>query len=440
MQVAFHPRENWVPGRGRSINRRDFLRRAAAAGIAIPSMGAILAACGDDGTTSPGANGGGNGETGGLVIGTPDNPATQPIHDDNPAIASGLEPESGPLQIYNWADYLWPKVYKRFAEETGVEVELTTFYNEEEALRKLQSGEVNFDVYFPTSEIVSKLVAAKLIQPLNHDYVPNLQANIWPMLADPFYDAGSQYTVPYTVYQTGVGYRVDMVDPADVENDNPWNVFWNEKYRGIVGMYDDFEETLSAAMFRNGVADPIEATDEDLLQATEDLISLVDLVNIRYTIDGAYAKLPEGQYGAHHAWSGDMVATPFYFPKDVDPSVTRYLWPAEAEGSTVGGLIANDTLAIPRNAEHPVLAHMFLDFMLDQQNAMDNFSWVGYQPPQQSVDPSGLVDEGYVPSFLESAIVTEDDFSATRGVIPRQLPPEKEAAWLQAWARVTAGG
>ena len=30
-----------------------------------------------------------------------------------------------------------------------------------------------------------------------------------------------------------------------------------------------------------------------------------------------------------------------------------------------------------------MLAHMFLDYLLDFDNAMTNFSWLGYQPPQQ---------------------------------------------------------
>ena len=37
-------------------DRREFLRRAAAAGIALPSMAAILAACGDS-SPSPGGTG-----------------------------------------------------------------------------------------------------------------------------------------------------------------------------------------------------------------------------------------------------------------------------------------------------------------------------------------------------------------------------------------------
>ena len=43
------------------------------------------------------------------------------------------------------------------------------------------------------------MVVGKLLQPLNHDYLPNLQKTIWPAFRDPFYDKGSQYTVPYTI-------------------------------------------------------------------------------------------------------------------------------------------------------------------------------------------------------------------------------------------------
>lgn len=442
--MAYHPRDPFL---GSSLNRRQFLRRSMGAAVALPSLGAILAACGEREQTTPGggqtgpATGGGptGPETPGVQVGTPSNPVEQPLFDDNPAIASGLEPEAGPLRIYNWADYLWPRVYKRFAEEFGVEVELTTFYNMEEAFRKLQTGELQVDVFFPTSENVGKIVAGKLLQPLNRDYLPNLQANVWPSLSDPFYDKGSRYTVPYTVYQTGIGWRTDMVDSADVETSNPWDVFWNTKYAGITGLYDDFEETLAATMARNGVADPFEAGEAEISAAADDLVEAINTMNLRFTIDGAYAKLPEGKFGLHHAWSGDMVATPYYFPKGDDPAVARYAWPPNVSGSTVGGLIGNDCLAIVRGAQSPVLAHAFLNFMLDETNAVDNFGWVGYQPPQVGLDPDGLVADGWVAEWLASAIVRQDDFDKPLAVIPRELRAEVEVMWLDAWSRVQAG-
>ena len=45
------------------------------------------------------------------------------------------------------------------------------------------------------------------------------------------------------------------------------------------------------------------------------------------------------------------------------------------------GLIQNDMMAIPKSAEHPVLAHHFLNFLLDPKNALLNFNGIGYQQP-----------------------------------------------------------
>ena len=312
---------------------------------------------------------------------------------------------------------------------------MNTFFNEEEAVRRLSSGEVSFDVWFPVNYTVGKAVAGQLIQPLNHDYLPNLP-NIWSALQSPYYDVGALYTVPYVVYQTGIGWRTDMVDSADIEEaENPWEVFWNPAYADITGLYDDFRETLGVALFRNRVADPNNASQEDLDAAAEALVELVDLVNIRYTIDGAYAGIPEGRFGLHHAWSGDMVAAPFYFPADGDPSVTRYLWPAKA-ANPAGGYIANDTMAVLTGAPNPVAAHLFIDWMLNTDNALENFGWVGYQPPQTDLDVDSLVADEWVPEYLSSAIVREEDFDNSSAVVPVSLDVDAEAAWFDAWTRV----
>src|SRR2546426_4046541 len=80
----------------KGLSRRDSLKRAAAAGIATPSMAAILAAC----ANSSAAPGGSTSAAGGLQLARPDNPITLPITADNPAIADGLPPEAGPLKIF----------------------------------------------------------------------------------------------------------------------------------------------------------------------------------------------------------------------------------------------------------------------------------------------------------------------------------------------------
>ena len=50
-------------------------------------------------------------------------------------------PREGPLNVFNWSDYINPAVVKEFEKEYGVKVKITTFENEEEALAKLTSGQ-----------------------------------------------------------------------------------------------------------------------------------------------------------------------------------------------------------------------------------------------------------------------------------------------------------
>jgi spermidine/putrescine transport system substrate-binding protein len=427
--VTLHPREGGSRrGRlwDRRLDRREFLRLSGGATLA----GTLLLACAGRNQVEGG--------TGEVLIGSPDNPITHPILDENPPIQSGLEPEPGPLRVYNWDQYIWRKVLNDFGEEFGVDVELTTFYNLEEGIRKLRTGEVAFDVFFPTSERIPKLVAGGLFQPLNHDYLPNLEANVWPQLADPFYDKGSRYTVPYVVYQTGIGWRTDIV-PTDIESlPNPWDAFWDPAHRDVTGMYDDYRETMGAALYHLGINDPNVRDAGSIEKAKNALIELTDLVNVTYTIDGAYSKLPEGRLGLHLAWSGDLAAAPYYAPKGEDPSTLRYLWPPKTTNGSIGGYVSNDNLALPRSAEHPVLAHHFLNFLLDRKHSLDNFSWVLYQPPLQGLDPAQLVSDGYILENLTSTLVYEEDFSL--GQIPLQLPSDAEARWLQAWSEVQAGG
>jgi spermidine/putrescine transport system substrate-binding protein len=421
--MTFHPRNRPTMWH-REISRREMLKLTASASMA----GAILLSCGADDAQRRRSS------SSGIKIGTPENPAEQPLFDDNPMIESDLQPEAGPLRVYNWDAYIWKRVLNDFSEKYNVEVELTPFYNLEEATRKIRTGEIKQDVFFPTAEIIPKFVAGKVFQPLNHDYLPSLSSDIWPRLQDPYYDVGSRYTVPYVIYHTGVGWRSDLVDEDFSELDNPWEALWNPKYKGKIGLYDDYRETIGVGMYKNGIMDINSANADDLQAATASLQELTDTVDVRYTIDGAYSGIPEGRFAIHHAWSGDMVGAQYYFPSGGDPKTLRYVWPPDAGFN--GGYVSNDCMCVLKDAENPVLAHMFLDFMLGEKYSMKNFGWLGYQPPLNALDPGSLVKDGWVPAPLESAILTEDDFGL--GQAPIQLTPEEDAAWLDAWSDIKA--
>jgi spermidine/putrescine transport system substrate-binding protein len=428
--MTYHPRENRSPTpRRRVYTRRDFVQRAALLGIVLPAFPSLLAAClqREDGDAAD------------LAIGTPASPVQQPLFDDNPAIESDLPPEEGPLLLYNWEDYINPEIIPLASEALGVEIRETTFTNEEQALAALSSGEAQYDVWFPTSQRVAVAVAAQFIQPLNDDYLPNLGANIWPQLADPYYDQGSRYTVPYVTYTTGIGWRMDLAESADIEGQaNPWDVFWNPKYAGQIGMLDSFTDVIALALFRNGVTDPSVATEAELEAAGDALVELSD--SVRYNIDVAYDGLPNARYSIAHAWSGDLVNSAYYWPDGVDQGTIRYLWPAKAEGSTVHGPISSDTMAVLKGSERPVLAHMFLDYMLNADNSLTNFGYLGYQPPQNNLTPDFLIGEEYLAAELAPALVVPEDFDLDTAWVQGPLDAETEALWAEQWTRATSGG
>jgi spermidine/putrescine transport system substrate-binding protein len=408
-------------------SRREFLRRAAAAGIVLPSMGAILAACRDSSTDTGGPSPS-TGE-GGIALATPDRPVTLPLYDDVPGIDDGLTQETGPLRIYNWNDYIYKKVIKQFKAEFGVEVEYTQFAGMAEAMNKVQNETIQWDLFFPTVENVAKLVAAKRVQPWNHTYITNLP-NVWANFQDPWYDQGAQYTMPYLTWKTGIGYRTDFVDdPASY--DVPFDIFWDTKYAGKVGVLDEYRETIGMALLRNGGSDFSSTDQAEVAAAVDSLVELIDLVNVEIG-PGDYQKLAEGTNHLRYSWSGNMNYAQYYLPKGTDASVLGYYYPPDG-----GWEVANDVIVVNNGAESPVLAHLFVNFLMDKGVSLTNFGYEGFQPPLAGVDRQEFLDAGYIPPNLENTLVSEEDFAQGQPVLP--LSPENDQVYQDEWARFKAG-
>ena len=90
----------------------------------------------------------------------------------------------------------------------------------------------------------------------------------------------------------------------------------------------------------------------------------------------------------------------------------RYVWPPKAQGGA--GYVSNDNLAVLNGAENPVLAHMFLNYMLDDKVAIKNFSWNAYQPPINALEPNKLVEDGTIIENLETTVIVQSDFDMAR--------------------------
>ena len=415
-----HPREGWQ-GHGvpRKLTRRSFLGRSAGAALAlgsVPLLDACASALAGSGT---------------VQLPRPNNPVKWPVFAGNEAIKTGLAPETNAtLQVYNWVAYVNQAVVNSFAKKYKCKVQVTTFNTMDEALSKLRSG-LQFDVLMgATVDVLGQLIESKLVQPVNHSYIPNI-TQAWPDFTNPFYDQGWRYTVPYTIYTTGISWRKDLVNENPYTMANPWAMPWQSKYKGRVAILDDYREGISLGLMKNGIYD-LNTTDyRQINLARHALEELSSLVHVRLD-NNDYTEVPDGDTWIHHAWSGDMAAAASYMPKGVNVDVVGYWFPTDGRGP-----VANDTNVVLRSATNPVLAHEYLNYFLDLPNVIENISFNGYMQPLTGVTPQVLVKEQILPSSLLSTIVLPSYFR--RGVAELQLPVDVDALWQQAWLVVSNG-
>jgi spermidine/putrescine transport system substrate-binding protein len=444
---SHHPKER------RGVSRRALLRGAATGAVGLGAAGALAScantttAVGDCGDGSAGAGASGLAAQlvepkplgpGGLPLPRTDNSVTWKITSDNEPIPDKRPSEGGTLRIFNYPDYLDPITVKAFEARYKCKTATATYNSADEAYSKLASGSVNFDVVVGLSaNMIVRLMARGLIQPLNHSYLPNLKS-IWEVLQDPFYDGGGRYTVPYVVWADGIGWRNDKLREDVAKLKVPWDIFWEgQAYKGRVGLLDDNRDALSMPMQRDamraGVVADLNTEDPKVIaKAGQDLAELTRLLNIKVTITD-YQTLPEATTWLHHSWSGDLIAAALYYmPEGTKPDVLSF-W-----GPETGGVVQNDFMFIPSKAAKPALAHRFLDFMLEEKNAYNNFvNQNGYVPPQQGIDAASLIKDGLIPESLAPAVTKPDQFAANQELLA--LTSTGTKLWENAWSKFKAG-
>ena len=408
-------------GAGRPVSRRSFLAGAMLAGVGVPTLSSLVTGCGLPPKNSLA-----------LVIPAPTHPVRWPISRTHAPIEPGQRPTPGStLRIYNYASYLAPQVIKSFEDTYGVTVSVSTFNDEDEALTKLASGDLSFDLYFPSYDSLGRLVAANLLRPLTHSYITNID-NLWPQFKNPWYDVGWRYSLPYTVYTTGIGWRADMVSEDIGARENPYDVFWDPTYANNIAVIDDWHTAMGMVLLRNGIYDINTTKAADLELVRSQLSDMLDKTNPRVTIT-MYNDLPAGQYGVCQMWSGDVVNAQYYLPKGQSADVLRYWFPQDGRGE-----VDNDLMVVLAQGSNPVTAHFFIDYLLDPKVAARNFGFIGYQPPQRSINPSELVADGFIPKNLTPATVLPRYF--TEGVRLLQLPIEADTDYHEIWQEFQAGG
>ena len=268
------------------------------------------------------------------------------------------------LNVFIWSGYLPPETVKAFEARERVRVNVDLYDSLEALLAKLQAGNAGYDVVCPSNYAVEILLAQGLLQPLDHSALPHL-ANIDPAYLDRDFDRGNRVSVPYFAGTCGIGYRRSRVGEVD-----SWAALWDPRWRGRVLMLDDARETFGAALKRlgrsvNELREPVLLEAQRLLLQQKPLVRAYDSASFKDALLAGDVWLAQG-------WNGDL-ARVLELDRDLAYVVPR-------EGST--GFI--DSLAIPRGAAHPELAHAFLDFVMEAPVAAQICQTMRYTTPNRA--------------------------------------------------------
>jgi spermidine/putrescine transport system substrate-binding protein len=403
-------------------NRRRFLQSAALLAVGTPALAALLDACSKDTKTNLEPS---------FKIATPDKPVLWDISADNMPIANGLSPEKeATLHLYSYDDYISPEAVKSFEDAYGANVWVSTFNDTEEALSKIKAGNVDYDIYTPSYDQIGRLVTGGFMRPLNHSYIPNIE-NLWPIFSDPWYDREWRYSVPYTVYSTGIGWRTDLISADIGALENPYAALWDPAFKNETAVIDDYRTVMAMVLLKLGMTDVNTSSADDLKRVSDSLADMKTKTSpaVSGSVD---SDLSAGQIGLAQMWSGSILSAKDSLPTGVNADILRYWFPASGRG-----LVDNDLMVAMRGGRSPVLAHLFLNHMLDPAVAKENFSAIGYQPPQVSIRPDSLVAEGFIPKSLAAAIVRPEYFDDGYRIL--ELDSANADAWRKIWREFKTG-
>jgi putrescine transport system substrate-binding protein len=294
------------------------------------------------------------------------------------------------LNVYNWSDYIDESVIEEFEKEYGIDVNYDVFDSNEVLETKLLAGTTGYDIVVPSASFLERQIKAGVFQPLDKSKLTNL-GNLDPDITQQIarHDPGNTHAVNYLWGTSGVGYNVDMITSRmpDAPVDS-WRMFYDpevvSKFADCgVSVLDAPSEVIGTVLIYLG-RDANSENPEDL-QAAEDVLMKVRPY-IRYVHSSKYIEdLANGETCLALGWVGDVFQARDRAEEAGKGLNIGYRVPRE------GAIMFFDMLAVPKDASHPLNAHLFIDYLMRPEMAARNSSYVSFATSNQAAYP--LVEE-----------------------------------------------
>jgi putrescine transport system substrate-binding protein len=349
------------------------------------------------------------------------------------APAAGQVATKGVVNVYNWSDYIAPRIIEEFTKETGIKVRYDTFDSNDTLETKLLAGKSGYDVVVPTAYFLQRQIQAGVFQMLDKGKLPNL-ANIWPAIAQRLarYDPGNQYAVNYMWGTTGIGFNTVKARQAigtTAEIDTWDTVFKAESLAKLkdcgVDMLDSSDDVLPAALHYLGL-DPNATNEVDLRRSADVVMRIRPFVRKFHSSEYINA-LASGEICFAVGFSGDIKQAQKRAAEAKNGVEVAYAIPRE------GAQLWFDNLAIPRDARNVAEAHAFINFLQKPEVAAINSNFVSYA--NGNLASQKFIDK----AIFEDKTIYPDEAMMSRLYVINAHDPKTERMMNRLWIRIKTG-
>lgn len=277
--------------------------------------------------------------------------------------------EGQTLHLYNWGEYTGENIIRNFEEETGATVVMENFDSNEQMYIKVVNGE-SYDILVPSDYMIQRLIQEDLLQKLDHSKLDCMDLLTEDVKGLP-YDPKNEYSVPYFWGTAGIVYDKTKVDIKDLEEQG-YNIFLNEKYKGDIYLYDSERDSFMMALKALGYSMNTE-NEQEINEAYEWLVKCVQTMEPEIVTDEIIDNMAQGRKALGLIYSGDAT-----YVVSENENMGYYL-------PETGTNLWSDAMVIPKNAKNPELAHAYINYATNYEGAYDNSSYVGYTSSNQEV-------------------------------------------------------
>jgi spermidine/putrescine transport system substrate-binding protein len=280
-------------------------------------------------------------------------------------ILSGCAPKSisKDLSVFNWQDYIPESVLTDFQAQTGIKVVYDTYGSNEDMYAKLLGG-ANYDVVFPSTDFVPRMIQKDMLLKLDTTKIPEL-ANLEPSLASKnTWDPKDDFSIPYNIGSSAIVYWKDKVTVDEASSS--WSILDNTAYANRIMLMDDPREILGAGLKFNGFSANSTSADE-IAKAKTTVIGWKKNI-VKFDND-----LIKSAFAKKEIWVAlNYPENQFAELEEADKANVGILFPKE------GGVMFLDVMAVLKSAKNVDNAYTFINFILKPENLAKIYDEYGY--------------------------------------------------------------